>query len=1028
MFLNKIFDKKSASTPLNQQQNLLKSALALIILIAAGYAGNYFKLQLVFYIDFLLGSIASLIVVRLYGLSWGILATLIVSLQTLFLWNHPYAMIIFTAEALFVGWKLRHRSNNLLLWDVVYWILIGMPLVWLFYGQVMGIETKAVLLVMLKQAVNGIFNALVASLLIAHLPIYQWVGHPQATKKLFFEQTLFNLFVAFVFFPALILIIRDSANATEQQEQTVLVNLQSASKTLVTRLHEWHQQSQQSLQELAVGTSRLEMQPTDNLQAAVALTQRSFSSFKRLYLTDREGNPIVVIPPVEHSSILGKQLRELAQGQQPQIVDILTGSDQKASAVMIETVPIIRNNRQLGSIIAEIELSSINQLLSSHFYPLGLAISLVNHDKRVITSTRSDLTNLQEFDHPQGGQVRLLEKGVYHWFPSHSGLAQIKRWEKSFYVQVTSLNEGMPWDLIIEAATAPHIKNLQDFYIQSFATLVLIAVLAPLLANPVSRYLVKPIWKLAQLTNNLPDKLLEQEEIVWPQSSVMEMIALTNNFQLMSSTLEQKFNEIQRANRQTQKAKEAADAANQAKSEFLANMSHELRTPLNGILGYAQILSRSQNLTDREQHGLNIIYQCGSHLLTLINDILDLSKIEARKLELQITDFHLPSFLQGVVEICRIKAEQKQIDFIYKPPVNLPNGIKSDEKRLRQVLLNLLGNAIKFTNKGSVTLQVTVQDSELESSVKKLAFSIIDTGVGIRSEQLEKIFLPFEQVGDTKRQAEGTGLGLAISQKIIEMMGSHIQVQSQLNGGSIFQFEINCELATDWMHTSTLTQAGKIIGYTGKKRRILIVDDRWENCSVIVHFLEPLGFIVQEAHNGREGLEKAQEFQPDLIIFDLAMPVMNGSEMLKELRQSDLLKNIRVIVSSASVFDVDRQKSVSVGGDDFLAKPVQAEDLYQILAKHLQLEWVYDQQLMEKTTPVAASLPVEMIVPPPEQLANLVEYAKKGQFTGIRHELGHLVSIDAKYEPFVNHLNQLVKEFNIQKIRQFLTESIATRN
>ena len=501
------------------------------------------------------------------------------------------------------------------------------------------------------------------------------------------------------------------------------------------------------------------------------------------------------------------------------------------------------------------------------------------------------------------------------------------------------------------------------------------------------------------------------------------------NLQKANDELEQR---VQQRTTELIAAKLLADSANQAKSEFLANMSHELRTPLNGILGYAQILQLSPALTHKEHKGVEVIHQCGSHLLTLINDILDLSKIEAAKMELYPQDFHFLTFLQGVVEICCIRAEQKGILFLYQPSTQLPSGICADEKRLQQVLINLLSNAIKFTDSGRVTFKVDVISQETlkkgftQTKSYKIRFQIEDTGVGIAYKKLDKIFLPFEQVGNIEKQAEGTGLGLAISQKIIAIMGSTIEVQSQKGkaSGSTFWFEVELPEAEEWIQTHSIAFQNQVIGFKGEKIKILTVDARWENRSIVINLLEPLGFEVFEASNGQEGLEKAAEIQPDLIITDLRMPVMDGLTMTKHLRQLVELQNVVIIASSASVFDINRQKALDVGCNDFLSKPIQADELLRQLQTQLQLTWIYHNE--SELTRKLAQVVTEIVIPHASELMTLYEAAQRCDIGDIQAEIHRIKQLDPKYIPFAEQILILTYEFEIEAIAHLLQAHIPT--
>ena len=497
----------------------------------------------------------------------------------------------------------------------------------------------------------------------------------------------------------------------------------------------------------------------------------------------------------------------------------------------------------------------------------------------------------------------------------------------------------------------------------------------------------------------------------------------------INETLSTEIVERKRIEKELRFAEEVAQNSSQAKSEFLANMSHELRTPLNGILGYTQILQRTESLSEKGRKGVSIIYQCGSHLLTLINDVLDLSKIEARKLELYPVDFYLPAFIDSVTEISRIRAEQKVIAFHVQLDPDLPTGIHADEKRLRQVLINLLSNAIKFTNEGSVTFKVKVigkQSNTNEQTNYKIRFEVIDTGAGIIAAQAQKIFQPFEQVGNQKRQSEGTGLGLAISQNIVLLMGGQIQVESEFGKGSTFWFEAEFPESKDWAKVSRVVEQGTIIAYQGQRRTILIADDKWENRSVIVNLLEPVGFTVVEASQGEEGWEKVLAQKPDLIITDLVMPILNGFELIERLRQSEQFKEIAVIASSASVFAADQYKSIDVGANAFLPKPIEAETLLEMLRQFLQLEWIFDVTVDEinKNNIDAFDRPNEMIYPGKEVLQDLLELTQDGDIQKVLEMAEELSASDEHLSIFVNQIVQLASNFQLKRLETFIQQYI----
>lgn len=604
------------------------------------------------------------------------------------------------------------------------------------------------------------------------------------------------------------------------------------------------------------------------------------------------------------------------------------------------------------------------------------------------------------------------------------------------FVQVTPLenNQGLDWLIVVIIPDADFMgviyENIRNTILLCFVALMVAASLGLMTA----RWISKPIFNLIKALESISAGNLDQTLNIHQSRlpKIHELEVLSRSFNQMSARFRQSYEEleirVQLRTFELKEAKEAADAANSAKSEFLANMSHELRTPLNGILGYTQILKRSQNIPEKEQDGIEIIHQCATHLLTLINDILDLSKIEARKLDIHPSDINFHTFLEGVAEICRIRADQKGIRFNYLPDPNLPHGIHGDEKRIRQVLINLLGNAIKFTDVGKVSFEIESLEKiqKEEQTIHKIRFQIQDSGIGIASEKLESIFLPFEQVGDVSKQAAGTGLGLAISQKIVAMMDSKIQVESELGKGSLFFFDLELPEVLAYKEESNTLPTKKIIGFEGlETAKIMVVDNHWENPSIISNLLEPMGFTITQANNGQEALELLPVFVPNLIITDLEMPIMDGIELIKSVRSHQDWQNLPIIVSSGRVFEADRNRALEVGANAFLPKPLDTHGLLEQIQTWLNLEWITESSSTEMNpqtlaVPITPDASDELSIPDRENLAELYRLAMEGNLKKIQKKVSLMAEADPDLTPFCEQVIRLAKSFKEKELLELI--------
>lgn len=444
-------------------------------------------------------------------------------------------------------------------------------------------------------------------------------------------------------------------------------------------------------------------------------------------------------------------------------------------------------------------------------------------------------------------------------------------------------------------------------------------------------------------------------------------------------------------------AKELAEARNDAKSRYLAGISHELRTPLQSILGYAQLLSKDPDIPEERKEWVSVIRRSAEHLADLIEGLLDLSRIEAGKLEVRQSQINLTELLEQIVNIFRQQASQKSIKFVYEASSNLPQYVIADEKCLRQILLNVISNAIKFTQQGEVAFRI-----EYRNQVAR--FTVADTGVGIREEDLERIFMPFERIIDqNSEKVPGTGLGLSIVKLLTDILGGEVTVESIPRQGTTFK--ISLMLSPSHSPSLIPSPIERVVGYKGIQKTVMIVDDEPSHRKLMVDLLTPLRFRVIEVPDASACLKQLESHTADTYLIDVSMPTINGFDLAKKLRALKIKQPI--IMVSANARETPSKEDVDVPFDAYLVKPINIENLYEHLGKLLKIEWVY-----EKTTDDSKSILVDKNLKTSTRIDHplferLKAYAAIGYATGVSNTISEIENIDNLDEKFLKNLKRL---------------------